>query len=120
MSYDEQAELARYVWNHYSHLMSNFEREVGRAALARDKAAASSDSTIGRVISERWGRTGDPAVSSALSAGSEAFRHAASLRVLSERSDAVAIKRCHKCRCISRTPEAKQCFWCGHDWHVSE
>jgi hypothetical protein len=27
------------------------------------------------------------------------------------------VARCPACNRVLRTPEAKQCFWCGHDWH---
>jgi hypothetical protein len=31
--------------------------------------------------------------------------------------DKTESKRCPKCDRIARTPEAKQCLWCGHNWH---
>ena len=30
---------------------------------------------------------------------------------------AAFVNRCPACNRVVRTPEAKQCFWCGHDWH---
>ena len=29
------------------------------------------------------------------------------------------IARCRKCKGVLRTPEARQCRWCGYDWHHS-
>lgn len=41
-----------------------------------------------------------------------------SQRVWSEiNSGAIRINRCPECSRIVRTPRAKQCLWCGHDWH---
>jgi len=28
-----------------------------------------------------------------------------------------AIVRCPKCARVLRTPRARQCMWCLHDWH---
>ncbi len=30
---------------------------------------------------------------------------------------AITVNRCSQCSRIVRTPKAKQCLWCGHDWH---
>lgn len=35
INYDEEAQLARYVWDHFQRLMTQFEREVGTAISAR-------------------------------------------------------------------------------------
>jgi hypothetical protein len=120
VTYDEEAELARYVWNHFAHLLSAFEQQVGRAVLAREKAVASSNPAMSRRLSERWGQAGDSRVEATLSAGPEAFRLAVRRRVLAERGSEVIINRCPCCRRVVRTPTARQCFWCGHDWHGSD
>ncbi len=117
MSYDEDAELTRYVWGHYAHLLSDFEQQVGRAAIGREKAAASGSPAMFLVLSERWGRSGDLDIDAALSSGPESFRRAACRRLLSERGVDVTINRCPQCRRVVRTPAARQCLWCGHDWH---
>jgi hypothetical protein len=117
VSYDEEAELTRYVWAHLAHLLSRFEQTVGRAAFAREKVAASGSPTLSLALGELWGRQGDPEVEAALSAGPESFRRAACRRVLAERGGEVIINRCPRCGRVVRTPAARQCLWCGHDWH---
>jgi hypothetical protein len=118
MSYDEEAEATRYIWRYCTHIMTDFERRAGRAAMGREKVAAMENAhqTTARKLSERWGLVGDPEIDSALSAGTEAFRRSVCLRILSEWGDQI-INRCPRCRRIVRTPQASQCFWCGHDWH---
>jgi hypothetical protein len=116
MRYDEETELTHYIWNHFAHLMTDFEQRVGRAATAREKAAASQGEAMKRMLSTRWGLLGDPDIDSALSAGPEAFRRSVCCRILSERGDEI-INRCPRCHRVVRTPKARQCFWCGHDWH---
>jgi hypothetical protein len=87
MQYDEEAELTRYVWEHYTDAMTEYERRTGRAARAREKAAASDNATMARTLSERWGFAGDPDVDAALSAGAETFRRAVCRRIVSEWGD---------------------------------
>jgi hypothetical protein len=70
MAYDEEAERTRRIWGHCTHLMTDFERRSGRAATTREKAAASENETMARMLSQRWGLSGDPDVELALSGGS--------------------------------------------------
>ena len=115
MQYDEEAELWRYIWRNFTHLMTHFEQRAALAAIVQEKATTSKDGTMARMLSERSGAF-DPYFDSALSAGAEAFRRAVCRRILSEWGG-VMINRWSRCRRIVRTPEAQQCFWCGHDWH---
>jgi hypothetical protein len=118
MEYDDEREFTRYVWDYYQHLMTDLERRVGVAISARVKAAASSSPAIAHALNERWGCAGDLEVEAALSEGPEAFRRRVSRRVLAEHNSVVVVNRCPKCRRVLRTPQARQCFWCGHDWHA--
>jgi hypothetical protein len=38
-------------------------------------------------------------------------------QILDVRRDEIRENRCDKCHRLARTPVAKQCLWCGHDWH---
>jgi hypothetical protein len=119
MDYDEEAELSRYVWAHYAHHMTDFERSANRAALGREKAAAADNPALARMLAERWGREGEPEIDEALALGAEQFRERACRRALAEHGAVIIINRCPRCDRVLRTPAAKQCFWCGHDWHGS-
>jgi hypothetical protein len=46
----------------------------------------------------------------------EAYRRAGE-RVLREVHDLSFLNRCSRCGRIVRTPQARQCMWCHHDWH---
>jgi hypothetical protein len=115
--YDETAVLTHYVWEHYQHLMTDFERRVGAAIIARTKAAASSSEDVGRLLNKRWGAEGNPEIDAALSHGHEVFRRRVCERVLTDNGGEVFVNRCSRCARVVRTPKASQCFWCGHDWH---
>jgi hypothetical protein len=103
---------------YYAHLMSDFERQVGWAAIAREKADASGRPAMAPSLAERCGRGGDAEVDAVLSVGSEVFRRAVCHHLLAERGGEVKSNRClHKYRRVAFTPAARQGFRCGHDWH---
>jgi hypothetical protein len=121
MDYDEDRELTRYVWDYFTHHMTDFERQVGLAIIGRQKVAnAGADFSHPGAV--RWGRTDDPEVNAALADGPEKFRRRVCSRVLAEAGSKVLVNRCPRCNRVVRTPRARQCFWCGFDWHnhVSE
>jgi hypothetical protein len=117
VEYDDERVLTDYVWNNYTHLMTDFERLVGLAIVGRAKVAAIPHPDAARVLGARWGRVGTPEVDAALAEGPESYRRQVCRRLLAEAGDRVFVNRCPACRRVVRTPTAKQCFWCGHDWH---
>jgi hypothetical protein len=52
--------------------------------------------------------------------GFEAFVTCTADRILAAHRDDVIINRCPQCDELARTPRAKQCRFCGHDWHNSK
>ena len=117
MEYDEERELTRYVWDYFSHLMTKFERRVGWAIIGRQKVASiGADSS--NPLMARWGHTDDPEVNAALAVGPEVYRRRVCSRVLTQAGAEVFVNRCPECTRVVRTPQSRQCFWCGHDWHA--
>jgi hypothetical protein len=117
VEYDEDAVLTQYVWDYYQMLMTDFERRVGFAILGRMKAADTGNPQVARLLKERWGAVSDPEVEAALAEGEEAFRRRVRQRLFSEHGDDIFINHFPRCRRVVRTPRARQCFWCGWDWH---
>jgi hypothetical protein len=117
VNYDDEAEVTRYIWENYSLLMTEFEQRVGLAIVGRAKAASTDHPQMSRMLDKRWGKAGDPDFESALADGPDAFRRRVAHRLLIERANEILINRCPTCDRIVRTPKAKQCFWCGFDWH---
>ncbi len=117
MAYDDDGELTHYIWNHYRQLFTPFELQVGRAIHWREKASI-SDSQMAAMINRNWSEVGNAEIEAALAEGPEAFRQQVKNRVLAEHTATVFINRCPKCDRLVRTPLARQCFWCGFDWHM--
>jgi hypothetical protein len=116
MDYDDDLELTRYVWNHYPSLMTDFERRVGQAIIGQLKAAHAG-APPSHPLWARWGAAGEPDIEAALADGPEEYRRRVRIRLLAQAGDKAFVNRCPSCSRVVRTPTARQCFWCGHDWH---
>jgi hypothetical protein len=118
--YDERSILPAYVLRRYGHLMTEREPEGMKALRIEEKAESlyPGDDPPASAYRARWWRVLDPqAAREACGLGAEAFRRRICARLLADHGDAVAIRRCPVCGRVVRSPRARQCFWCGHDWH---
>jgi hypothetical protein len=115
-------ETARYVVSHYGHLMTEIERRAQRhlsatmkATHGRSDVAAQGEAQTHRVHSRFL--SNEPEVLRLVSVGYEAFAERTAARILKEHGDKVFLNRCPQCGGLARTPRAKQCRFCGHNWH---
>ena len=115
LDYDEDAELDRYVWDHHTERFTEFELQVRRAHQAERKASGAGE-PMARMLRDRSGARGDPDVARALVDGWAAFRFAARSRVMRDHPSEVVVNRCPDCERVVKTPQARQCLWCGCDW----
>lgn len=115
--YDDHAELVGYVWHNYRHLFSEDVLRAEHVLLTEAKAKnVSSESLRARLLSSgSWGR--GPEIDELLAEGMGPFRSRAADELLAQRRAEVVINRCSRCARIVATPLARQCLWCGHDWH---
>ena len=117
MDYNDDTILTAYIWNHYQHLMTDFERKVGSTSIGRTKADNSANPQIAALLRQRWGQADDPAINAALQDGAAIFRRQVRDRLLHTSEDQIFINRCPVCQRIVRTPKARLCVWCGHTWY---
>jgi hypothetical protein len=115
--YDDRAELATYLWDNYPNLFSQDEKRASSTLLCELKAAHIDSEEIRSLLIRRGSARGNPVVDQLLADGPDAFRTRAAERVFSEHWARIDINRCGKCSRIVATPKARQCLWCGHDWH---
>ena len=117
-SYDEDRFLTGYVWRHYRHLFTKFEKKVSDRIIIEMKTKHSPPEVRAEGLARLWGPP-DAAVTTALEEGHWAFLDRVRARILAEAADRVVINRCPMCRRIVRTPKARMCLWCHHDWHTA-
>jgi len=114
---DVPTELARYLVQHYSGLLTDQERTALQVARVRAKAARASPK-MARLLMDKLGAPTDPAAVGTLpDEGCEAFQHRAAGRLLREHYYEILVNRCGRCGEVTATPRARQCRTCGHQWH---
>ena len=110
-------ETAHYIITYFSELMTLLEK----AALKHQHSLIKLDGDENERRTELYYRRGllsnDPEVLDLLSAGPEEFMIKCAERILKEHPNKVYLNLCPKCNKLARTPYAKQCRYCGHDWH---
>jgi len=118
-----EPERARYLLRYYGHLMTVQERLAQRhlmytqkATHGRSDAAAQSEARNGSRPSREL-LSNDPGVLQLAKDGVDAFEARTAKRILDEHSDQIAFNCCPRCGALAKTPKARQCRSCRHDWH---
>ena len=119
MSTDE----LKYVFRHYGFLMTTNEKWAHKhlagtlkATLGRSDAAAQADVKSGTTQFRKL-LSDDPNVLDLARNGYDAFVLSTGRRILQEHRDKIIFNYCPRCGVLARTPKARQCRCCGHDWH---
>src|SRR5919202_6922767 len=100
-------ELASYIFNYYSHLLTPEERAAHRTILGELKIEHARSPDMKRALRESWVST-DPKVMALLQGGAESFWEGARDRVLREHRDEVFLNHCPRCGALAKTPTARQ------------
>ena len=94
-----------------SHLEATMKATHGRSDTTAQQEARSSKPHLRERLSD------DPEVLRLANAGMVAFQEQTARRILAEHGDKIILNRCPKCGALARTPNARQCHSCHHDWH---
>jgi len=117
--YVEQNEVWRYIGRWYNHLFTESERCGPTVEWLRDRVTDASQDDVNAVINERYdGHEQRPIVAKLLAAIDEFTEHSIA-RILRDHPDEVTLARCPDCGKIAASPNARQCLWCGNDWHAT-
>ncbi len=121
--YDELHALYGYLSRHKRDFMTPLEIRADNLGMLREKAISSKSERIRKEILQTFEAMADEEAVSLIGenlADLVAFRERIAERI---RSDAVngrlKLNRCPSCSRIARTPNARQCVWCGYDWHAT-
>jgi hypothetical protein len=115
-------QLAHYVVRYNANLMTDVELKAQRHLFATMKATmgrsdetaqreAQNDKFLSRMLST------EPNVLTLAKDGYQQFQLKTAARILRDSASKVFFNRCPVCGALARTPSAKQCRYCGHDWH---
>jgi len=112
-------ETADYIMSHFSNLQNDKEKLANRhtsSIVKLDYPNANLDATT-RIYKKIGWLTDDEDALALVKLGEEGFKLKVANRILSEHKNEVVMNYCPKCNRLARTPSAKQCRHCGHDWH---
>lgn len=120
-SYDESDVLVDYIYSSQETLMTEDERLALDVFMVRLQAKGLSDvgnqQAADQLLADS-GQLDNAAVNQLLEGGDFAFQQRVVDRVLhAEALGELVINRCPSCGKIVRSPLARQCLWCDHDWH---
>jgi hypothetical protein len=109
------AEKANHIISYYSNLLTLTEKRaltqhMMSLKFADDKERLEKYYRMGRLVNT-------PEVLDLLSEGYSEFALNCAKRILTETPDQVFFNYCPQCGKLARTPYAKQCRFCGHNWH---
>lgn len=116
--YDDASALMAYTHQHFPHLMTPLERRV--TEYIAPIISGATDAKILKLfefLESRDGHVDDAAVIAAFQTPHKQRIENAMIRVISQHRSQIVENRCPACRRIARTPVARQCPWCGCDWH---
>lgn len=108
-------ELIDYIISYYFHLLSNKEKAAYKHHNTLLKHG-DSGSRVKDAMMKHWG-TDDKKTLMLLENGYDNFKRTVAERILKECSNAIVINICPNCGKLARTPQAKQCRYCGCNWH---
>lgn len=118
------ADEATYIFNYYSRLMTLNEkvafRHLGgtmKVTLGRSDGVAQEQVKQGSTYFRKW-LSDDPEVLLLTREGYDAFVLQTAQRIMNDNQSLVFLNHCPQCGGLARTPAAKQCRFCGHDWHM--
>jgi len=117
-------EVAYYVVHFHADLLNDAERKAQRHLFATMKAtmghsdeAAQREAQTDKIHSRMLAT--EPNVLNLAKDGYQQFQLTTAARILRDSADKVFFNRCPACGKLARTPTAKQCRYCRHDWHGS-
>ena len=110
-------EIAEYIIAHYSHLLTMPEK----LALKHHRSTLKLEEATNNKMLDLYHKVGwlsdNPNVLNYLSEGYIPFIMKCAEQILQDAPDKVVLNFCPLCGKLARTPHAKQCRHCGHDWH---
>jgi hypothetical protein len=104
-------EKLKYVFRHYFYLTNWNERFAHKNLMLRAKGWG-DDANAGSL-------SNDPKVVILEEGGLDPFVIRTAQRIIADHPEKVFFNHCPACNALARTPRARQCRFCGHDWHYN-
>lgn len=100
----------RLAWRH---LFATFKITRGRSDDFAQEEASKSHKPIHELLSN------DPEIKLLAAGGLDAFALRTAERIYRDHREEIYFNECPRCGRLAKTPKAKQCRYCHHDWHAT-
>jgi len=110
-------DTAWYIIVYFNELMTPVEKLALTHQRYTEKLNGSQSESRAKMYYRRGLLSAEPEVLNLLSKGPGQFMINCAERILKENPEKVFLNLCPVCKKLARTPYAKQCRYCGHDWH---
>jgi len=112
-------QTVKYIIDHYFHLLKDKEKLAWQHYSSNAKLEENKNSTTAETYQKyRW-LTEYKDILELLKDGYDNFEENTAKKILATHEDKIFFNRCPNCGLLARTPQAKQCRYCLHDWHDS-
>ncbi len=113
--------VAAYIMRYHTKFMTEVERRTWARLVAEIKQHG-RDQILGRTEERTSGFYAEyfsdhPEVLRLASGGLRAFNLRTAQRIFQQHAAELRFNCCPRCDGVARTPTARQCRFCGHDWH---
>ena len=109
-------DIIEYISIYCTDFYNEVEKKAMKHYVAQVKFLPYKDKIEKMAIAYKRDSTEDPEILKLLENGIQNFHEKSAERVLNEQFDDLNLNTCPGCDGIARTPTAKQCRYCGHDW----
>lgn len=114
-------DTANYIVTYFSNLLTVEEKlafkHISSFIKLDLKNQPDRNDSLVQVYRRRGWISSEPAVLDLIKDEEEAFKRRVAERILKEHPEKVTLNTCPQCERLTRTPTAKQCRYCGYDWH---
>ncbi|SIT27048.1 hypothetical protein SAMN05421788_107122 [Filimonas lacunae] len=111
---DLYPELVDYIYGYCSQYQTPEELIAGRTLMYMGTSASEKMQSMMR---EKGWISEDPVILEMIADGYQAFKKRTVNRVWAQYRVELSLNLCPVCGKIARTPQARQCRFCYHDWH---
>lgn len=114
-----EIEKSKYLVEHFSNLLTDEEKMAIKHfhSVYKIENSTSDKSKLTKFYKKTGWLTSDQKILNLLNDGYEGLEQKIAERILKENPDKIYFNNCPKCNKLARTPKAKQCRFCGNDWH---
>ncbi|CEJ69901.1 hypothetical protein BN1195_02204 [Chryseobacterium oranimense G311] len=108
-------ETANYIRNYFSNLMTDDEKLALKYHMYSYKTGGNPK--MRKMMVDKGWISEQPNIKEFLKDGYEEFELNVAKRIMNEVPEKVFLNNCPKCNKLARTPFARQCRYCGNNWH---